>query len=194
MLNLFFNILFCNMNISVIVDILAVVTSSFLSIVAIFVSIKTLKQSSDALVENSRANIVFYVYTLTGGQQFLTIKNFGNSVGEILDIDISPKLDYSKSPRLNKASPPVITNYKNIFLAPNQCIKSWFPFSDYPDKKFVVTVTYKTLGKLYTESYPIDLSYIEAIDYLRKSSFHSGDIRDVLVDINNTLQGFSEKF
>ena len=47
MLNLFFNILFCNMNISVIVDILAVVTSSFLSIVAIFVSIKTLKQSSD---------------------------------------------------------------------------------------------------------------------------------------------------
>lgn len=194
MLNLFFNILFCNIDISVIIDVLSIISSSILSVVAIVISIKTLKQSSDALIENSRANIVFYIDTLTGGQQFLTIKNFGNSVGEILNIDISPKLDYSKSPRLHSTSTPVITNYKNIFLAPNQCIKSWFPFGDYPDKKFIVTVTYKTLKKTYTEQHHIDLSYIDAIDYLRKSSFHSDDTKDVLVDINHTLQSFSEKF
>lgn len=194
MLNLFLNILFCNIDWSIIVDIISIIASTILSVVAIVISIKTLKQSNDAITESSRANIVFYIDTLTGGQQFLTIKNFGNSTGKILNIDISPRPDYSKSPKLHGKPSPVITDYKNIFLAPNQCIKSWFPFSKYPDKKFTITVTYETLGNLYTENYPIDLSYIEAIDYLRKSDFDIDDEKQALVNIDNTLRSFSEKF
>lgn len=196
MLNLFFDILFGNDNIdfSTIIDIISIITSSILSIVAIIISVKTLKQSSKTIIESSRANIVFYIDTLTGGQQFLTIKNFGNSIGKILKIDIFPRPDYSKSPKLHGKPAPVITDYKNIFLAPNQCIKSWFPFSKYPDKKFTIIVTYETLGHSYTESYPIDLSYIEAIDYLRKTSFNIDNEKEALVNIDNTLRSLSEKF
>lgn len=194
MLNLFLNILFCDIDLSTIVDIISIITSAILSVVAIVISIKTLKQSNEAIIESSRANIVFYIDTLTGGQQFLTIKNFGNSIGKILNIDIFPRPDYSKSPKLHGKPSPVITDYKNIFLAPSQCIKSWFPFSKYPDKKFTITVTYETLSNIYTENYPIDLSYIESIDYLRKSNFDINDEKQALVNIDNTLRSFSEKF
>lgn len=194
MLNLFLDILFYNIDLSVVIEIISIIASSMLSIVAIIISVKTLKQSNEAITESSRANIVFYIDTLTGGQQFLTIKNFGNSIGRITNIDISPKPDYSKSPILYGELAPVITDYKNIFLAPNQCIKSWFPFSNYPDKKFTITVTYDTLGNSYTESYPIDLSYIEAIDYLRKADFDIDTEKQALVNIDNTLRSLSEKF
>lgn len=194
MLNIFLDILFCNINWSIVIDIISIISSSILSIIAIVISVKTLRQSNETILESSRANIVFYVDTLTGGQQFLTIKNFGNSIGEILNINILPRPDYSKSPKLHGKTAPVITDYKNILLAPNQCIKSWFPFSKYPDKKFTITVTYKTLGKIYTENYPIDLSYIEAIDYLRKSNFDIDNAKEALVNIDNTLRSFSEKF
>lgn len=183
-----------NIDWSIIVEIISIIFSSILSIVAIIISIKTLKQSNNAIIESSRANIVFYIETLTGGQQFLVIKNFGNSIGEILDIDITPKLDYSKSPKIHCSSVPVITDYKNISLAPNQCIKSWFPFSKYPDKKFTITVTYKTLDNTYKETYPIDLSYIKAIDYLRKTNIDVDNEKQALVNIDNTLRRFSEKF
>ena len=194
MLDLVLSFLFNDIDWSIVVDIISIITSSSLSIVAIIISIKTLKQSNNAIIESSRASIVFYVDTLTGAQQFLTIKNFGNSVGEILDININPRPDYSKSPKLSGKPAPVITDYKNIFLAPNQCIKSWFPFSRYPNKKFTITVKYKSLGNTYEETYSIDLSYIEAIDYLRKSDFAVNDEKQALVNIDNTLRSFSERF
>lgn len=194
MFNLFLEILFCNIDISVIIDIFAIISSSILSIVAIVISIKTLQQSNNAIIESSRANIVFYIETLTGAQQYLVVKNFGNSVGEILSIDINPKPNYTKSPKLHGTSAPILTDYQNITLAPNQCIKSWFPFSKYPDKKFKITVTYKTLGEIHIDTYPIDLSYIEAINYLQRDDFKVNDEKQALVNIDNTLQRFSEKF
>lgn len=176
------------------IQIVSIVVGSITSIVAIAISVKTLKQSNKVFEESSRANIVFYIDTLTGGQQFLVIKNFGNSIGKIISIDISPKPDYAKSPKLSGKPNPVITDYKNILLAPNQSIKSWFPFSRYPDKEFNITVKYSTLGKEYIENYSINLAYIEAIDYLQKSSSHIDDEKEALVSINNTLLRISEKF
>lgn len=176
------------------IQLIGIIVGLITSIVAIIISIQTLKQSNESILENSRANIVFYIDTLTGAQQYLVIKNFGNSIGRIISIEINPKPDYSKSPKLSGKPNPIITDYKNILLAPNQCIKSWFPFSNYPDKKFEISVSYETLGKTYTENYPIDLSYIEAIDYLKKTAFYTDDEKEALVDINNTLIRFSEKF
>lgn len=183
-----------NLDLSDWIELIGIVVGFITSIVAIIISLATLRQSNKSIVENSRANIVFYVDTLTGGQQFLTLKNFGNSVGKILSIDVVPRPDYAKSPKLSGRPNPILVDYKDILLAPNQCIKSWFPFSHYPDKKFNIVVKYTTLGKTYTETYIIDLSYIEAIDYLKKTSLNVDDEKDALVSINNTLSRFSEKF
>ena len=194
MLNLILNILFCDIDWSVVVDVISIIASSVLSIVAIIISIKTLKQSNESIMESSRANIVFYVDTLTGSKQFLTMKNFGNSVGKILSVKITPKPDYTKSPLLSGNSNPILIDYSNIVLAPNQCIKSWFPFSQYPDKKFKVHIEYETLGKTYKEDYSIDLSYIEAIDYIYRAPFDVKDEKAALVNIGNSLDRISERF
>ena len=187
------SIIMSNIDWSIVVEIISIISSSVLSVVAIIISIKTLKQSSNAIIESSRANIVFYVDTLAGGQQFLVLKNFGNSLGKLTKIEITPQLDYTKHPNLSNKPNPVLVDYKNVLLAPNQSVKSWFPFSKYPDKKFNIHIEYETLGKPYDADYSIDLSYIEAIDYLYKSP---GDVRDeksALVDIGNTLRRISEK-
>lgn len=175
------------------IELFSIVTSLATSIIAIVISVKTLKQSSNAIVESSRANIVFYIDTLTGGQQFLTVKNFGNSVGEILSVNISPKLDYSNHPKMPKKHNPVLIDYKGILLAPSQCVKSWFPFSEYPDKVFDIHIEYKTLGKIYKADYPINLSYIEAIDYIYKTPLDVKNETSALIDIGNTLRRISEK-
>ena len=65
------------MQTSDIIEIISIIASLTTSIIAIVISILTLKQSSKAIIESSRADIVFYIDTLTGAQQFLTIKNFG---------------------------------------------------------------------------------------------------------------------
>ena len=50
------------------------------SVVAIFISIKTLKQSSKAIVESSKANIMLYFDVSTTASSHIVLKNFGNSL------------------------------------------------------------------------------------------------------------------
>lgn len=176
------------------IELIGIIASIVTSIVAIVVSVKTLKQSSNAIIDSSRANIVFYIDTQIGDQQFLTIKNFGNSTGKIISIDIIPKPDYAKSPRMSNESHPLIIDYSNILLAPNQYIKSWFPFNGYPDKKFKVHIKYETLGKIYESDYSIDLSYVDTMNCLYWAPFDIPDEKHALVEIGNTLKRISEKF
>ena len=129
------------------IELIGIIVGLITSTVAIIISVKTLKQSSNAILDSSRANIVFYIDTQTGDQQFLTLRNFGNSIGKLISVDIAPKPDYAKSPRMSNESRPLIIDYADILLAPNQYIKSWFPFKGYPDKKFKVHIKYETLGK-----------------------------------------------
>lgn len=182
------------MDISDIIQIISIICTSSLSIIAIIISVITLKQSSKAIVESSRANIMLYFDTPTGNS-FIVLKNFGNSVGKVLDINISPKLQRSKSPQIigkqNVSSP---FDFKNITLAPNQSIKSWFPFKNYPDKHFQINLKYETLGKIYNENYCIDINYVDSIDYLFTSNIDTKDEKQALVNINNTLMRINEKF
>lgn len=174
------------------IEIFSVIASLATSIIAIVISIKTLKQSNNAIVESSRANIMFYIDTLTGGQNYLVLKNFGNSVGKILSIDVSPNIQYSKLVEGSNLS--AITEFTNITLAPGQCVKSWFDFKDYPDKIFNVKLRYETLDKVYTENYTLNISYIDSIDYLSSFSLDVKNEKEALLKINNNIIRLTERF
>ncbi len=194
MLNLLIDFLFCDIDWSIVIDIISIITSSVLSIVAIAISVKTLKQSNNAIIETSRADIKFFFDTPTGVNQYIVLKNFGNSSGTIVDFNISPKLDYSKSPKLNDLpGNPTIIDYRNIVLAPGQTIKSWFPLRDYKDKRFNVSISYKTLNKTYTENYPLDVSYVDSINYIYTTNSETPDEKTALVGIENNLMRLTEK-
>ena len=55
---------------------------------------------------------------------------------------------------------------------------------------------YKSLGKLYTNEYEIDLSFVDNIDWLIQYSFddNTQDNKEALYKINNSIQDLTDKF
>lgn len=192
MLGLLFNILFCNIELPTFIDIIAIITSSILSIVAIAISIITLKHSTNAIVESSRANIMLYIDVSINKETYLVLKNFGNSIGKIISLTIIPPIQYSKLD--TDYGFDSIPSFIGVCLAPNQTIKTWFDFEHYPDKSFNIKITYSTLGKNYTTEYPIDISYIDKLDCLTYFSMDIPDEKTALVHITNQLKRLIEKF
>ena len=161
---------------------------------SIIISMKTLKQNNEMIEESSKAHIIFYIdYHPQTFRYYLVIKNFGNSVGELLNIEVTPKLDWQKCNFKQDIKP--LTESTNILLAPNQKVSSWFDFSNYPDKIFDVKLVYKTMNKVYTETYKIDLSFIDNSDSLHKYAFddHTKDYKKVLYEINNSILDVSDR-
>ena len=185
------------MTISDIIQLLLLLITIISTISAIAISVKTLKQNNKMIEESSRAHIVFYVEHFRHSNKFfLTIKNFGNSKGVLNNIKINPELEYSKIQGWeDEPCRKVLTQSKNIILAPNQKITSWFSFENYPDKIFDVELEYETLGKMYIEKYKIDMNYIQNIESLRKFVFDDTDktCKTVLYAINDSIQELIEK-
>lgn len=183
------------MTISDIIQICIAIITFLGIIVSIIISILTLRQNNKIIKESNRAQIVFYIdYNPTCNMYFLIIKNFGNSIGKLISIDINPKLDWNKTNLKQELIP--LTEAKDILLAPKQKVSSWFDFKDYPDKKFKVKVKYETLNKIYEDEYSIDLDYINNIDWLTQYSFddQSKDNKEVLYKINNSIKDLTDKF
>lgn len=175
------------------IELFSAIASLTTSIIAIVISVITLKKSSNAIIESSRANIMLYFDISTKANSYIVLKNFGNSIGKITKVEISPKLDYSKSPNLLNPTMSVI-QFNNTVLSPNQIIKSWFPFINYPDKIFKIDIYYKTLNRDFEEHYSLDINYVDNLDYLYMKSVDVQNEKDALVNINNSLIRFTEKF
>ncbi len=162
MLNLFFNILSSDINLSLIVDIVSTIASIVLSIIAIVISILTLVQNNKMIFESSKPNITIFskVIDFTSPHTFLILKNFGNSGAIILDI----KYDEALKTFLKKEP---FQHMKNIFIAPNQSFIFPLEKPDNIDKPINFKVTYKYLNKVYTENHIVSFSHYKDFCYLK---------------------------
>lgn len=131
------------------------------AIAAIIYTAKNLKEIKKQFFEQNRGSLVFYI-TKTNDDilDWTIIKNFGNSPAKLLSLKITPELDWKKA-GTEELGTAILTNAKNIFLAPGQHIKSAFDFRNYPETKFEVELTYETCGKTFSDKYNIDLNYAE---------------------------------
>ena len=160
---------------------------------SIVITVLTLKQNSKMIKESTRAYILFYVDFHPQTQMYyLVIKNFGNSIGKLLNMSITPNINWKKCHF--KQNIKHLRDSTNVLLAPNQKISSWFDFKEYPDKKFKVELKYETLNKIYTESYEIDLSFISNHDWLFNYAVddNTNDYKKVLYKINNSILDLSD--
>lgn len=171
--------------------------TGLLAIISTIALIITIVQNSKTNYENSRAKILFYVdYIRANNKFFLTIKNFGNSLGKLNYIKISPALDYQKiEGYLGKHQ--LLTDSKDIVLAPNQKISSWFSFRNYPDKIFDIELSYASLNgkhsKNFIEKYKIDLSFIDNVENLSHWDIDCPSEKSALILIENQLAEISER-
>lgn len=171
------------------IQIISIISSTLISVISIGIAVATLKQSNYIARESNRADIVFFIdKKRTESFYSLIIKNFGNSSGKVIDIDIDPKLSYENS-RFS-IDKKVLTDYKNIFLAPGQSITSVFDFQSYPDREFNIKITYETLGKTYSESYTINLDYRDGV---LSTSPTIRDTATALKQINESIREVSDK-
>lgn len=172
---------------TLVVSILAVAVSAF----AALFTYKNLKEIRNQFFEQNRGNIVFYIDTIKSGTfHRLIIKNFGNSPAKLLSLSISPDIDWAKA-NSTLSSKFNVSNFKNIFLAPNQHVSSEFNFKGYPDEVFKVEIKYETCGKTILESYSVDLHFFHtALSGAKKID----DELSALKEINNSIQQLSRRF
>lgn len=152
---------------------------------------KNLREIRNQFFEQNRGNLVFYINKIKRGDwHTLILKNYGNSPAKLLSLTVNPEIDWSKT-EWDIPDDSKITNCKNVFIAPKQFISSDFSFSNYPDNIFEVTISYKTCGKVISDTYVIDLSFTS---YLVDAKITSSNELKALDAISENIQQLSERF
>lgn len=165
------------------VDVLALVVSSIVAVLT-YLNLREFKKTN---LEETRAQIVFFIEKTHPSLGYnLILKNFGKSLGKVLDIKISPEIQYSD----NLTSKGIILDYKNTVLSPGQAIVSNFKFDGYKNDFFEVFIKYETCNKIFEESYTINLSMLRSLVF-QVPDFDN--CTDGLYQINKTLLGVSNK-
>ena len=164
------------------------------SIIAIYFTYQNLKEMRKQLdeqknqyFEQNRGNVIFYLYHDTlYSEDYIVLKNYGNSPAIISSIETTPKLSWN-NPDLQDFD---IDNLKNIMLAPGQHIKTVYDFDSTEIKKFDVCVNYISCNKSFTETYSIDLDYTNRTMHLDSSP---KDPVDAINKVAKSIDSISDK-
>ena len=108
------------LSVSNIIEICGIAASLITGIVAIIISVKTLKQNSKMIEESTRPYITIYFQTTTVRTQrpYFVIKNFGNTGATISSITC----DYDLKKCSVDSCATLFSHIANTFLAPQQSI------------------------------------------------------------------------
>lgn len=147
--------LFAELAISDIIQIIGILTSLLASIVAIVISIISLKQNAKMIEESSRAIIGIYSTSINTGvpMLYLVVKNFGNAAAIITKFDYD--FDFSEC-YCNKHERDYLKDLVNSSIAPDQsriCRLNYQKLS----RPVKFDIEYLTCGKRYSNSFTIDL-------------------------------------
>ena len=174
----------CTLTISDIIEIVGIIASLITSIVAIEISVKTLKQNSKMIEESTRPYISVYIGNtyFSTVHIYLTIKNFGSSSAVIngfkTDIDITPyAYDKNRVP---------FANIIGTTLCPGESIQYPIKLENDPDslKNLKISLKYQSDTHQYNEDICINLSaHFDAV-HVRANSDKS---------ISYALQDIAEK-
>ena len=159
------------MSISDIIQIISIVCSSILSIVAIIISVLTLWQNNKMIFESNKPNITIFskVLNFTSPYPYLILKNFGVSGATILNIE------YDKTLK-NYLNREPFENMKNVFISPNQSLVYSLNHENFDySKVFHFKITYKYLNKTYTEECQVSFNQFLDIAYVKNHLHNSSD-------------------
>ena len=163
------------------------------SIGAIIYTVENLREIRKQFFEQNRGMLVFYINKMNYEYDWMIVKNYVNCPAELIYLKITPELDWEKSdiPNIEQMKESIISNAKNVFLAPKQHIKSMFDFRKYDDTELNVEIKYKTCGKVFIEKYKIDLKYK---DYIVSLKHDPKEKIGYLEYIHEEIKGLNDKF
>lgn len=139
-----------------IIEIISIIFSLITSIVAIFISIKTLKQNSEMIEESTRPYIVVYARTTNfqSSSYYLVLKNFGQTGATITSLEC----DCDLSQYSYKVEHVPFKHFSNTFVAPGQsfvCSINPIKFFKNPQELHFF-IEYESHSKTYADSFTIN--------------------------------------
>ena len=164
-----------------IIEIIGIITSTAVSITAIIISVKTLKQAqitneqnNRMLEESTRPYITIYLDAITICEQdsFFVLKNFGQSPGRITLFEYDPILEsLETSPqRGNQLKNEQYAYVKGITLAPGQSKMMSCNVPKIPKDVLSFKIGYVSSCKYYEESIELNVKNYAHIPVIRPGS------------------------
>lgn len=171
-----------------IIEILGIVMSLVTSIIAIAISVKTLKQNSDMIEESTRPYVVIYseITNFQNPSYYLILKNFGQSGAVITSLDCDHDLaQYSYSEQFVPFS-----NIAGTFIAPGQSFLCCIDSHKFLKESGVIhlSIKYKANGNIYSDSFNINPKAYSDLVQTRATTKN-----DELKIISYALQNLVEK-
>lgn len=170
------------------IQICGILTALLASIVFIIISIVSIHQNSKIIKEANMAQIEIFPFRMYGEPiDRITIKNFGNTTGIILDISLTP------TNALNEMLINPFEYYKNMSLAPSQSFTAILQNKTKDEiDPFDITIKYKTLNKIKTSSFHIDYNFTNGL--LETSPSPSSDkLINALNKITQSIQVLQQR-
>lgn len=172
------------MNTSDWIQLLVGIITGCSALISIDISIKTLKQNSKMIEENTRPNIIIYkdVYNFNSPIEFLVIKNIGSSLAKIDDLIYDEIIFKDIFSCYNSNNRNTFEYLKNASIAPNQDFKIPINTRKIEKKETSITIKYSNV-KSYTETFKIHLDQDYGVSFVNQ---HQNGKE--LKDISNVLQ------
>lgn len=139
-----------SLSLSDLIEVIGIIVSFLTSIVAIIISVKTLKQNSKMIEDSTRPYVVVYNSLVNGGLspiQFMIVKNFGQSAAKIVSLNITPKVNVTYSDEL-------FANLSNQTIAPSQSYTTAFKLDD-DSITLTASIVYSAGKKIYKDTFTI---------------------------------------
>lgn len=154
------------------IQIISIICTSILSIIAIVISVLTLIQNNKMIFESNKPYLSILAKTInfTSPRLYLVLKNFGTSGATISNIEYDEIFNcfFKKKP---------FEHMKNVFIAPNQTFLYPLNKSDNLCKPVNFKITYQYLGKTYIENCCVNFDQFSDICYLKTHC--SNDVKEL---------------
>lgn len=132
-------------------ELLGIMASLSTSIIAIFISIKTLKQNNQMIEESTRP--IIHIYSkYTDGIVYIIIRNIGQSVAYIDNIDTDFSIDHK-----NMVSGNPFPLLKNASIPPQTSRICPLIAHTLKEKKFTFNINYHSLSNSYEDNIIVDI-------------------------------------
>ena len=156
-----------------IIQIIGIIASLITSLIAIIISVITIRQNNKMLEESSRPYISIYIETITICEQtsYIVLKNFGNTSATITKFHYDPVLreNIEISEKILREQFDYV---KGIILSPQQKKLLFYNFAKLPENIQTVsfTIGYESSSKYYEESFSLNVRNYIHIPVSRPSS------------------------
>lgn len=164
-------------------DILSIITA-LTSIIAIIISVITLKQNSKMIEESTRGYLVVYGNITNFGSPtyYLVLKNFGSSAATINKFTIKEDIQkYSYGDRIP------FNNIENSIIAPNQAIISSLYTLGIELTPFTINIEYTSNSKTYKDVFNINPKSLSS-NTIPKNSTSNKELRTISYAIQELAQ------